>query len=211
MTLRVALYALLAVVAAAAAVLSFAALRDLALLCGFTPHLAWLLPVTVDAGAAAGSIAWLARWTNTAATAYGRTLALVLLGLSVGGNALGHGLEAYRSNPHWLVVVGVSAIAPAVLGALVHLVVLMGRQPEPLVEVLDPSLTSTSTSQPTSQPANQPASQPEPPRLALAPNPANACGCGCGEEVGTDARGRARRYVNGHNKRVTNHAKAGVS
>lgn len=124
------LYVLLAVVAVAAAVLSFAALRDLALLCGFSPALAWLLPVTVDAGAASGSFVWLARWTPPAATAYGRTLALLLLASSVGGNALGHGLSAYNARPHWLVVVGVSAIAPAVLGALVHLVVLVGRPVE---------------------------------------------------------------------------------
>jgi MFS family permease len=121
------LYALLAVVAAAAAVLSFAALRDLALLCGFGPGLAPLLPVTIDAGAAAGSLAWLAPWTPPAATRYGRALALVLLAASVAGNALGHGLDAYHLAPAWWVVVGVSALAPAVLGALVHLVVLVGR------------------------------------------------------------------------------------
>ena len=56
MNARVVLSGLLLVVAAAAAVLSFAALRDLALLCGFAPTLAWLLPVVVDAGAAAGSL-----------------------------------------------------------------------------------------------------------------------------------------------------------
>lgn len=121
------LYALLAVVATAAAVLSFAALRDLALLCGFGSGLAPLLPVVIDAGAAAGSLAWLAPWTAPAATRYGRALALVLLTASVGGNALGHGLDAYRLAPAWWVVVVVSALAPAVLGALVHLVVLVGR------------------------------------------------------------------------------------
>lgn len=131
------LYALLAVVAVAAAVLSFAALRDLALLCGFSPALAWLLPVTVDAGAASGSFVWLARWTPPTATRYGRTLALLLLTSSVGGNALGHGLSAYDARPHWLVVVGVSAIAPAVLGALVHLVVLVGRPIEDVCDAAD--------------------------------------------------------------------------
>ena len=59
MTGRRVLFLLLAVVAAAAAVLSFSALRDLALLCGFAAELAWLLPVVVDAGAAAGSLVWL--------------------------------------------------------------------------------------------------------------------------------------------------------
>lgn len=128
---RAALYVLLATVATAAAVLSFSALRDLALVCGFSERLAWLLPVTVDAGAAAGSIVWLGRWSAPAAAGYARVLALVLLGGSVGGNALGHGLAAYNAQPHWLVVVGVSAIAPTVLGALVHLVVLVGRPVEP--------------------------------------------------------------------------------
>ena len=52
MTGRGTLYLLLTVVAGAAAMLSFAALRDLALLCGFGLRLAWLLPVVVDAGAA---------------------------------------------------------------------------------------------------------------------------------------------------------------
>lgn len=130
---RLALYVLLSAVGAAAAVLSFSALRDLALLCGFSDRLAWLLPVTIDAGAAASSLVWLGPWAAAGARAYGRTLAVGLLVGSVGGNALGHGLEAYGARPHWLVVVGVSAIAPAVLGALVHLVVLVGR-PESVVE-----------------------------------------------------------------------------
>lgn len=123
---RVVLYGLLTVVAGAAAVLSFAALRDLATTCGFAPSLAWLLPVVIDAGAAAGSLAWLGSAAPSART-YGRTLALLLLASSVGGNALGHGLAAFQARPHWLVVVGVSAVAPAVLGALVHLVVLAAR------------------------------------------------------------------------------------
>lgn len=54
------MWTLLAVVAGAAAVLSFSALRDLALLCGFAPGLAWLLPIVVDAGAAAGCLSWAA-------------------------------------------------------------------------------------------------------------------------------------------------------
>jgi len=125
---RKALYALLGLVAVAAAVLSFSALRDLAIVCGFHPYLAPLLPIVVDAGAAAASIVWLGRAAEEASRGYGRTLALVLLAGSVGGNALGHGLAAYGARPHWLVVVGVSAIAPTVLGALVHLLVLVGRE-----------------------------------------------------------------------------------
>lgn len=121
------LFGLLGVVAAAAAVLSFAALRDLALLCGFAPQLAWLLPVVVDTGAAAGSLVWLGGTVAEPAQRFARTLALALLGLSVAANALDHGLAAYELAPAWWVVVLVSAIAPAVLGAVVHLAVLVGR------------------------------------------------------------------------------------
>ena len=120
------LYALLLVVAAAAAVLSFDALRGLALLCGFAPWLAWLLPVTIDAGAGAGAVAWLGRRAGPGRR-FGRWLALALLATSVAGNALGHALAAYATRPHWGVVVAVSAVAPAVLGAVVHLAVLIQR------------------------------------------------------------------------------------
>ena len=121
------LYVLLTVVAGAAAMLSFAALRDLALLCGFGPALAWLLPVVVDAGAAAGSLVWLGARTGEPARRFARRLALGLLALSVAANALGHGLAAFVLAPPWWVVVLLSGIAPAVLGAMVHLAVLVGR------------------------------------------------------------------------------------
>ena len=127
MNARRVLFGLLGVVAAAAAVLSFAALRDLALLCGFSPQLAWLLPVVVDAGAAAGSLVWLGGWAASSARRFARALALALLGSSVAANALGHGLAAFALAPPWWVVVIVSAVAPAVLGAVVHLAVLVGR------------------------------------------------------------------------------------
>lgn len=118
---------LLLVVAVAAAVLSFSALRDLAEACGFSDRLAWLLPVVVDAGAAAGSVVWLGGQVTHRARRFARGLALTLLLSSVAANALGHGFAAYGARPHWTVVVLVSAIAPAVLGAVVHLAVLVGR------------------------------------------------------------------------------------
>jgi hypothetical protein len=125
---RRALYGLLAVVAAAAAVLSFAALRDLALLCGFAPQLAPLLPVVVDAGAAAGSLVWLGGAVAEQARRFGRVLAVALLAASVAGNAVAHGLDAYAARPAWWLVVAVSAVAPAVLGAVVHLSVLAAHR-----------------------------------------------------------------------------------
>jgi len=136
---RRALGALLAVVALAAAVLSFDALRLLALTCGFDARLAWLLPVVVDAGAAAGSLVWLGQWAPAPARRFARVLALLLLGGSVAGNALGHGLAAFRVAAPWWVVVLVSAVAPAVLGAVVHLAVLAsGREREDVPAPLPP-------------------------------------------------------------------------
>ena len=119
------LYLLLGIVAVAAAALSFDALHGLALRCGFTKWLAPLLPVVVDAGAGAGAVAWL-RGRPGPGRAFGRWLALALLAASVAGNALSHALAAYSLRPHWGVVVAVSATAPAVLGAVVHLAVLVG-------------------------------------------------------------------------------------
>jgi len=117
------LWLLLAVVSSAAAVLSFASLRDLALLCGFARGLAWLLPIVVDAGAAAGVLGWLGQVGGAASRRFARTLALVLMVTSVAGNAIVHGLGAYSLRPAWWLVVAVSAVAPAVLGAVVHLAV----------------------------------------------------------------------------------------
>ena len=142
MTGRGTLFGLLAVVAGAAAMLSFAALRDLALLCGFARGLAWLLPVIVDVGAAAGSLVWLGPAAGTEARLFARRLALGLLGLSVAANALGHGLAAYALAPPWWVVVALSGIAPAVLGAMVHLAVLVGRTKHKLED--DPTALQTS-------------------------------------------------------------------
>lgn len=121
-----ALGALLAVVAGSAAVLSFDALHGLARLCGFGPAFAPLLPCVIDCGAAAGSLVWLSQPAGRARV-FGRSLALVLLVGSVAGNALGHGLAAYSARPHWLVVVAVSAVPPAVLGAVVHLLALVAQ------------------------------------------------------------------------------------
>jgi hypothetical protein len=122
------MWGLLTVVASASAVLSFAALRDLAILCSFHERLSFLLPLVVDAGAAAGCLVWLSpKDVTTEARRFARTLTFVLLASSVAGNAIVHGLSAYGLRPHWTLVVAVSGVAPAVLGAVVHLSVLVGR------------------------------------------------------------------------------------
>lgn len=122
------MWTLLAVVATAAAVLSFSALRDLALLCGFHEQLAFLLPIVIDAGAGAGCLVWLGTNSAEQARVFARSLTWTLLASSVAGNAVVHGLSAYHLAAPWWLVVAVSAIAPGVLGAVVHLAVLVGRK-----------------------------------------------------------------------------------
>ena len=158
--MRVALYVLLVAVALAAAVLSFDALRGLALLCGFARSLAWLLPVVVDAGAAGGSLVWLTGWAPTQARRFAQRLALVLLGLSISANALGHVLtQAGGPAPAWVVAVA-SGVAPAVLAALIHLGVLCGRPAESKDDAV--SLDSTASDSSLLPPALPPAGD-EPP------------------------------------------------
>jgi hypothetical protein len=99
-----------AVVLACAAVISFSALYDLAILCGFRPLIAILFPVMVDAGAAVA----LAGWKTSP---FARRVALALLFSTVAGNAVAHILVAYGLRPHWVVVVLVGGLAPAVLAA----------------------------------------------------------------------------------------------
>jgi len=120
-------WAAMLAVLAAAAVLSFAALRDLAELCGVEPVLAPLLPVAIDAGAAVSTRVWLSG-RAVAAERYARTMTWALLASTVAGNALHSGLVAAAAQPAWWVAVAVGAVPPAVVGAVVHLAVLAGRE-----------------------------------------------------------------------------------
>ena len=207
------LYGLLTAVAVAAAVLSFDALRGLALLCGFSRSLAWLLPVVVDAGAAAGSLVWLGGRAPARAGRFARALALVLLGSSVAANALSHGLAAYARQPPWWVVVLVSGVAPAVLGATVHLAVLASRG----VECKEPGLSlspdvddSTLVGSPTEPPADIPADIPaQPPAVALhsVPSPPGDAGDRVAELV---AAGAGWRKVQKETGLSEHHAKKAI-
>ena len=114
----------LAVVAIAAAVLSFDALRHLAVMVGTPGALAWLLPVTVDAAAVVATRVWLAGGAPARAWRFARVLALTMVALSVAGNAVSHWLVAYQVDPAWWAVVAVASVPPLVLGATAHLAAL---------------------------------------------------------------------------------------
>ncbi len=129
----------LAVVAAAAAVLSFATVRDLAQACGYPPRLAWLLPVVIDATAVVGSRIWLGGGGGApAALRYARTLALAAAVVTIGANVLQHGLAAYRLAPPWWLVAALAAIPPTALVAVAHQVALLARPGDAAAAVVAP-------------------------------------------------------------------------
>lgn len=125
----------LAVVAAAAAVLSFASLDGLAALCGTPARLSWLLPISIDAAAVVATRVWLRPGAPGRVRRFARTLAIAALGLSVMGNGMAHWLVAFHVAPPWWAVVAVAAVPPVVLGAVAHLAAIVvtqdGRQPSP--------------------------------------------------------------------------------
>jgi hypothetical protein len=117
----------LAVVFAAAAVLSFSALAELAAMVGMSRRLTWLFPVCTDAGVAVSTAVWLSRRHTPDAERFARRLTWALLALTVAGNATHQGLAAAGMVPPWWVAVLVGAIPPGVVGAVVHVAVLVGR------------------------------------------------------------------------------------
>lgn len=125
----------LAVVLLAAAVLSFDALRSLAVAVSIPAYLAWLLPIAVDAGAAVSCSVWLGNRSSTEAARYAGRMTWALLAVTVLGNAGQLGMHAHGITPPWPVAVAVGAIAPAVVGATVHLVVLLVRCPAELADL----------------------------------------------------------------------------
>lgn len=119
----------LAVVLAAAAVLSFDALRGLALAVSIPGHFAWLLPIAVDAGAAVSSAVWLGNRAGEDAARFAGRMTWSLLAVTVLGNAGALGMHAHGVTPPWWVAVLVGTIPPVVVGCSVHLVVLLVRRP----------------------------------------------------------------------------------
>lgn len=119
-------------VAAAAATLSFTSLMDLARVCGYGPRLAWLLPISIDAYALTATRVWLRGGVGERTRRYARRNAVAAIGLSVAGNATFHCLSAagVLSLIGWaqLLVVGVSAVPPVVLGLVGHLHALLAAE-----------------------------------------------------------------------------------
>ena len=110
------------VAAASAAVASFTGLRGLALITGWPPKLAWLLPVTVDAYAMTSARVWLAATTRARrARRFARTNAIGAITASIAGNATYHAVTVGLMKISPPVVVLVGAVPAAVLGFTAHL------------------------------------------------------------------------------------------
>lgn len=133
-------YSGLGLVGIAAAIMSFAALSDLAWLCGIEGRIYWpvptgmpiasLLPITVDVLAAVATRVWLRRRANAEAVAFARKAAWAAIVATVVGNAAHGAIANAAQPPGWWAVVIVSAVPAVALGAMVHLAVLVGRGPD---------------------------------------------------------------------------------
>lgn len=121
----------LAIVFAAAIVVSFSDQYGLALYLGWGATMAPLLPLTVDVYALTTTIIWLAGGRDLSeAQRHARAHATVALSLSVANNIAFRAIEAGAWNPgayRWVLVVIVAAIPPATVGALAHLAVMLAR------------------------------------------------------------------------------------
>jgi hypothetical protein len=67
-------------------------------------------------------------------------LSLVGAAMTIGANALGHGLTATHVRPPWWLDATIGSIPPLVLAATAHLVALLTRVPEPTVDDREPDL-----------------------------------------------------------------------
>jgi hypothetical protein len=118
--MRIIVRSSMALVAVAAAALSFQTLWRLGQLAGYG-DLAWAFPLVVDLGAASSCATWL---HTRSRQALGMTWALLATSVLLNGTT--HYLSSTGTAPGWLLVVGVAAVPPTVLGLCVHLAVGLG-------------------------------------------------------------------------------------
>jgi hypothetical protein len=179
-----------------AAVASWAGWVGLAKMCGWTDswttpigvtvYLAWLLPFAVDIYALIGFRVWLRiNWATETTRSYARRSTFVAIGLGVAGNAGYHLMVSLKWGDDpltpavelaapWLVVVGVSALPPIMLGAVAHLSALATRD----------LAAHSATPQP--EQASQPARRAKTPALTT-PNPAPETTASEGQSPATPA------------------------
>lgn len=133
--------------AASAAVSSFAGLDALARLSGWSPLMAPMLPLTVDALALTATRVWLTDASESGGIRrFARAAALGAILLSLAGNATYHATAAglIPASSNWLVVVVVGAVPALALALVSHLAVLRRQPAEVQAEaVVLPAVLST--------------------------------------------------------------------
>lgn len=192
--------------ATSAALTSFDGLRQLALAAGWASAMAFLLPLTIDAFAATATRIWLARSTKSErARRFSRACAVGAILLSLVGNAVFHLIGANLLQVTWVIVLGVGAIPPVVLGLVSHLAVL--RTQHDLVAEVGPSTVLSTVLAATPEPPKPEVEQHESPVLVRprsapkrgANKPRNASV----EDLLTAARAADAAYRETHGKGIT--------
>ncbi|MFE6924784.1 DUF2637 domain-containing protein [Nocardia sp. NPDC057663] len=162
-------------IGAAAFVLSFAALRDLAVMAHTPTHLAWLFPVIVDGTIIQATIAVLALADSPERTFFTRVL-IAGATVSIGGN-IAHAL----ASGHGIMAATLAVIAPAALLLDTHglAVLLRSRntstdpttdaEPAPVAEAVEPDSPEPVVPEPV--PAPLPTSSPIPPAVVRPTTP----------------------------------------
>jgi len=149
------------VVALAAAVLSFSSLQQLAVRAGYSPTLAALLPLAIDAQAVVATRSWLAAHTPPRARRYARALALAAVAGSVAGNAGQHAMAAAGVETPWWVVVAIASVPPVALAMVAHLAALLAtHRPAPRQAEHEAAEMEPSTEQPPATRADAHAADP---------------------------------------------------
>lgn len=114
--------------AASAAISSFDGLRSPALVAGWNPYMAALLPLTLDAYATTATRVWLAdSGASVRARRFARRNAVGAVAASLLGNATFHAISAGLIPASWVVVVVVGAVPSVALGLVSHLAFLRGQ------------------------------------------------------------------------------------
>lgn len=118
----------MSVAAISAGVSSFAGLRSLALLAGWSDWSSLLFPLCIDAYALSATRVWLtAPQGADRARRWARANAIGAILLSLSGNGAAHLLAAHLLELSWLIITGVSAVPAVVLGLCTHLAVLRSQ------------------------------------------------------------------------------------
>ncbi len=152
-------------IGAAAFVLSFAALRDLAVRAHTPAHLAWLFPVIVDGTIIQATIAVLALADSPERTFFTRVLVAGAT-VSIGGN-IAHALVS----GHGALAAILAVIAPAALLLDTHgLAVLLRSRPTASTEPTDPA-ELPAVVEPVESPAPEPVPAPLPTSSPIPPAP----------------------------------------